>query len=30
MPFYPSGDYGRIVRETRADGSKSYIFKDTD
>ena len=30
MPFYPSGEYGRIVRETRADGTGAYIYKGTD
>jgi len=30
MPFYPSGSYGRIVRETDAVGNASYIYKGTD
>ncbi len=30
MPFYPSGSYGRIVRETREDGSAAYVYKGTD
>ncbi|SHI13016.1 hypothetical protein SAMN02745823_02645 [Sporobacter termitidis DSM 10068] len=30
MPFYPSGDYGRVVREPKADGTAAYVYKGTD
>ncbi|HHT16439.1 MAG TPA: hypothetical protein GXZ77_01780 [Papillibacter sp.] len=30
MPFYPNGHYGRIVRETREDGTPAYIYKGGD
>ncbi|NLL39518.1 MAG: hypothetical protein GX254_08045 [Clostridiales bacterium] len=30
MPFYPSGDYGRIARENRDDGTSAYIYQGTD
>lgn len=30
MPFYPSGNYGRIVRELKADGTPAYIYKGND
>ncbi len=30
MPFYPSGNYGRIVRELKPDGTPAYIYKGTD
>lgn len=30
MPFYPSGEYGSIVRELKTDGSPTYIYKGTD
>jgi oxalate decarboxylase/phosphoglucose isomerase-like protein (cupin superfamily) len=30
MPFYPSGNYARVVRELRADGTPVYIHKGAD
>jgi hypothetical protein len=30
MPFYPSGDYGRIARRLKADGTAGYIYRGTD
>jgi hypothetical protein len=30
MPFYPSGEYGRIVRERGAGGTARYVYKGTD
>jgi hypothetical protein len=30
MPFYPSGEYGRVVRELNADGTVTYVYKGTD
>ena len=30
MPFYPSGNYGKIVQEIKADGTKTYTYKGTD
>lgn len=30
MPFYPSGDYGKVVRELKADGSSTYVYSGTD
>lgn len=29
-PFYPSGEYGAIVREIKPDGTVSYVYKGTD
>jgi len=30
MPFYPSGNYGRVVREAAPGGGRTYVFKGTD
>lgn len=30
MPFYPSGNYGRIVREKNEGGAADYIYQGTD
>jgi hypothetical protein len=30
MPFYPFGSYGRIVRESRPDGTAAYAYRGTD
>jgi hypothetical protein len=30
MPFYPSGNYGKVVRELGADGTPTYIYQGTD
>ena len=30
MPFYPSGNYGRVVRETGVDGKPVYVYKGSD
>jgi hypothetical protein len=30
MPFYPSGNYSRVTRETDADGKAKYIYSGTD
>ena len=30
MPFYPSGDYGKVVREFKDDGSPLYSYQGTD
>jgi len=30
MPFYPAGNYGRVIRQTQTDGSSHYLYKGTD
>ena len=30
MPFYPAGNYGRVVCQVKADGTKTYVYKGTD
>jgi hypothetical protein len=30
MPFYPAGEYGKVVRRTQADGMASYAYEGTD